>query len=242
MNEVTMTADERLGYRLETAAGTFAVELLRLRESAGTPSFRELAKRAHYSRTALSTAVAGRVLPSLPVTLAFVAACGGDEQEWRKRWQQANRRLDVSAAGILERPVIARPAGSPQAVVDGADPERAGCGFDAVTLDAQKVAISETQLVGQVQLRYSPWGRAAWSRFEGTSGLDHLATTSQVEIHMEIERGDGLTRTVEKQEYIHDYMWSMILLVGPDPVRARVQVLINGRLMGAGETLALSLS
>ena len=52
-------------------------EMLReLREHAGRPSYRQLAQLAHYSHTALSQAAAGRCLPSLAVTQAFVRACG----------------------------------------------------------------------------------------------------------------------------------------------------------------------
>ncbi|MFJ3776823.1 hypothetical protein ACIPX0_34510 [Streptomyces sp. NPDC090075] len=64
----------------------FATELRRLRKAAGTPPYRELAKRAHYSATTLSDAAGGRSLPSLAVTLAYVEACHGDRAEWEERW------------------------------------------------------------------------------------------------------------------------------------------------------------
>jgi len=43
-----------------------------LRQQAGQPSYRELAKRAHYSDTTLSVAAAGSALPSLVIMLASV--------------------------------------------------------------------------------------------------------------------------------------------------------------------------
>jgi WD40 repeat protein len=64
----------------------FAYDLRKLREEAGSPPYRDLAKRAHYSSTTLSDAASGRRLPSLAVTLAFVAACNGDQDEWESRW------------------------------------------------------------------------------------------------------------------------------------------------------------
>ncbi|WP_447007591.1 XRE family transcriptional regulator [Saccharothrix isguenensis] len=65
---------------------SFAGDLRRLRDKAGRPTYRELGRRANYSAAALSAATAGRKLPSLAVTLAFVRACGGDVDEWRARW------------------------------------------------------------------------------------------------------------------------------------------------------------
>nr|WP_182884789.1 hypothetical protein [Microbispora sp. H10885] len=77
----------------------FAGDLRRLRQQAGQPPYRELGRRARYSAAALSEAVAGRRLPSLAVTLAFVAACDGDVDAWRDRW----RDLAASDAKVDEQ-------------------------------------------------------------------------------------------------------------------------------------------
>ncbi len=66
----------------------FAGDLRRLRRVAGLPSYRELGRLANYSPAALSEAVAGRRLPSLAVTKAFVRACGGDVEQWTARWRE----------------------------------------------------------------------------------------------------------------------------------------------------------
>ena len=66
----------------------FAVELRRLRDAAGRPGYRELARRAHYSVATLAEAAGGKVFPSLQVTLAYVAACGGDRPAWEARWHE----------------------------------------------------------------------------------------------------------------------------------------------------------
>lgn len=71
------------------AVARFAAELRALRQEAGNPSYRELAKLAHYSPTALSEAAGGERLGSLPVTLAYVRACGGDLEWWEARWRAA---------------------------------------------------------------------------------------------------------------------------------------------------------
>jgi WD40 repeat protein len=77
----------------------FAAELRSLREKAGSPTYRELGKVAHYSPSVLSEAANGRARPSLAVTLAYVDACGGDREEWEQRW----RALDDRPATPPER-------------------------------------------------------------------------------------------------------------------------------------------
>ncbi|MEV4217586.1 hypothetical protein [Nonomuraea sp. NPDC049725] len=72
---------------------TFAADLRELRRRAGGPTYRELAKRAHYSLATLSGAASGQRLPSLAVTLAYVTACGGDAAEWEKRWHATAAEL-----------------------------------------------------------------------------------------------------------------------------------------------------
>ncbi|SDK74244.1 WD domain-containing protein, G-beta repeat-containing protein [Lentzea albidocapillata subsp. violacea] len=65
----------------------FAADLRRLRERAGSPTYRELSRRAHYSAAALSEAAGGRKLPSLAVTMAYAKACDADPEEWARRWR-----------------------------------------------------------------------------------------------------------------------------------------------------------
>ncbi len=66
----------------------FAADLRKVKEQAGSPTLRELARRAHYSLTTLSEATSGRKLPTLEVTLAYVRACGGDAADWEDRWRK----------------------------------------------------------------------------------------------------------------------------------------------------------
>ncbi|MEV6381857.1 helix-turn-helix domain-containing protein [Streptomyces sp. NPDC051773] len=67
----------------------FAHQLRALRQTAGGMTYRAMAERVEYSAPTLSEAAAGERLPSLPVVLAYVAVCGGDPEEWERRWQQA---------------------------------------------------------------------------------------------------------------------------------------------------------
>ena len=74
----------------------FAVELRQLRELADV-TYRELAQRAHCSASALSQAASGRRLPTWEVTRAFVDGCGGNQQQWRVRWQAVAAEIGVDS-------------------------------------------------------------------------------------------------------------------------------------------------
>ena len=73
----------------------FAFELRKLRTESGGVTYRVLARRAGYSITTLSQAAGGEQLPTLPVVLAYVQACGGDAAEWEARWKQAVEEVAV---------------------------------------------------------------------------------------------------------------------------------------------------
>jgi hypothetical protein len=77
---------------------TFARDLLKLREAAGSPPCRQLARTAHYSAARLSDADGGKTLPSLAVTLAYAGACGGDLAEREQRWRQTHALLTLANA------------------------------------------------------------------------------------------------------------------------------------------------
>ncbi len=65
-----------------------AFELRKLREEAGRPSYREMARIAGFGVSTLSQAAAGERLATLPVVLAYVKACGGNTESWEQRWHQ----------------------------------------------------------------------------------------------------------------------------------------------------------
>jgi hypothetical protein len=105
----------------------FAYDLRLLRTEAGSPSYRQLSRRAQYAPSVLSRAASGRELPSLNVTLAYVAACGGDAEAWRNRW--------TALAAIERGPAGAgRPAAPRDAVGTGqpaGPPAQSGTGQPA---------------------------------------------------------------------------------------------------------------
>ena len=67
----------------------FAAELRKLRAEAGSPPYRVMAQHTGQGASTLSQAAAGERLPTLPVVLAYVSACGGDAAEWEERWCDA---------------------------------------------------------------------------------------------------------------------------------------------------------
>lgn len=81
---------------LDPAAGAaprLAYELRKLRGEAGGeaggPTYRTMAERVGLSAPTLSAAASGERVPTLPVLLAYVRACGGDEADWGRRWREA---------------------------------------------------------------------------------------------------------------------------------------------------------
>lgn len=83
----------------------FAFWLRDLRNRAGF-TYENLGKKAHYATSTVQEATAGRRFPTLRVTMAFVKACGGDPDEWRRYWGQIQRALDQDAPGHFVGSVV----------------------------------------------------------------------------------------------------------------------------------------
>lgn len=90
----------------------FAERLRQLRQHAGSPSFRELATRTHYSSSTLADATAGKRLPTEAVVKAFVTECGGNAEEWLTRLRQAAETVRTTE-GATARTAVAAPARLP---------------------------------------------------------------------------------------------------------------------------------
>ncbi|MFF2951511.1 hypothetical protein ACFVVU_09245 [Kitasatospora sp. NPDC057965] len=92
---------------LDPAAGPvqrFAWELRELRRDAGDVTYRVMAGRTRYSVATLSRAAGGQQLPSMPVVLAYVQACGGDLAEWERRWHAVVRETAAGDGGDVDAP------------------------------------------------------------------------------------------------------------------------------------------
>ncbi|WP_097320167.1 helix-turn-helix domain-containing protein [Paractinoplanes atraurantiacus] len=206
----------------------FADDLRRLRVKAGITSQRLLAPRAFLSHTTVWAAERGEELPSLDVTLAIVKACGGDQEEWDRRW-----RL-VYAAG-RERAASPWPA---QDVADGSDPVDAGCDSDAVTVQVARISLAaKRQIIGRIELRYSPGSHAAWGRFEGERGLDWLAAhRHRVDLTVGVGREADDRRLGFETEYGADSHWGDILITGDGAFFAWTAVRFDGDEVAYRET------
>lgn len=78
----------------------FAATLRELRDSVGTPPFREMSGRSGaISHTTLHEATKGNRLPSWETTVEFVKVCGADPAAYRERWERANRAVRSASAG-----------------------------------------------------------------------------------------------------------------------------------------------
>lgn len=85
-----------------TAIQGFVARLAEVREDAGRPSFREMAKRSGaISHATLHDALQGARMPSWETTVEFASACGRDPQDLRADWERADA---VVRAGCVSGP------------------------------------------------------------------------------------------------------------------------------------------
>ncbi|MGW4543582.1 helix-turn-helix domain-containing protein [Streptomyces chartreusis] len=116
---------------LDTSGGEqarFAASLRALRRAAGRPTYREMARTAHYSAPALSKAAAGRTVPTWPCVQAYLRACHVTDDEmaqtWRRRWEAVRQPAPPEADS--PGPVVA----VPPAALATADRPPAALAFD----------------------------------------------------------------------------------------------------------------
>ena len=76
---------------------SFARDLRALRAKAEL-DYPEMAETSHYTMKTLASAAGGLRLPTLPVAVAYVRACGGNVAEWEERWQKLAGKITAEAA------------------------------------------------------------------------------------------------------------------------------------------------
>jgi hypothetical protein len=105
---------------------SFARDLRALRAKAEL-DYPEMAETSHYTMKTLASAAGGLRLPTLPVAVAFVQACGGNVTEWEERWQKLATTITAEAARQRrhdgdEQPATLEPADVPAAALPAAPP------------------------------------------------------------------------------------------------------------------------
>ena len=76
---------------------SFARDLRALRSKAGL-DYPEMAELSHYTMKTLVSAAGGLRLPTFPVAVAYVRACGGNVGEWEERWQKLATKMTADVA------------------------------------------------------------------------------------------------------------------------------------------------
>jgi len=237
----------------------FGTQLRDLRTAHGL-SLAALSQATFYSRGYLSKVEVGAKPPTLELATRCDQVLGTGEALARLAADQLARsgisvaarvsadfviRADPLTTGAISpkgrrAATESRPAWQPDPVIDGADPHRAGCDLDAVTVDGCRVAISDTHTVGQLYLTFSPIGRAAWGRFEPVPTLDHFRQDYRVDILLEMRRGSEHHLNAWQCEFAGDTMWCNLLTVGSAPVGASASVYFDGWLVGQAHTQVVS--
>jgi hypothetical protein len=78
----------------------FARDLRAMRTKAEL-DYPEMAERSHYTMRTLVSAAGGLRLPTLPVLVAYVQACGGNVEEWEERWGRIAKTLKKEERAAL---------------------------------------------------------------------------------------------------------------------------------------------
>ena len=78
----------------------FARDLRVLRSKVGL-DYPDMAEKSHYTMRTLASAAGGLRLPTLPVLIAYVQACGGDVGAWEERWGRLTRAGKKGQAALL---------------------------------------------------------------------------------------------------------------------------------------------
>ncbi|MFF7680978.1 helix-turn-helix domain-containing protein [Actinacidiphila glaucinigra] len=90
----------------------FAEQLRSCRLGKGI-NYREMAKIAHYSASALSQAASGKEFPSWELTRAYISACGADEGAWQASWEETRHLLsqtpDTPRSALKPNEVVTKP-------------------------------------------------------------------------------------------------------------------------------------
>ena len=100
---------------------------LRVLRSQGGLDYPEMAEKSHYTMRTLASAAGGLRLPTLPVLIAYVNACGGDVGDWEERWGRLTRsgKKGHVALPAGDGAPVSQPPGQPDQPGQGPVPQSA---------------------------------------------------------------------------------------------------------------------
>ncbi|HJP72721.1 MAG TPA: serine/threonine-protein kinase [Pseudonocardiaceae bacterium] len=162
----------------------FAEGLRELRANApDRPTYRELARVACFSQSVLSVAASGRVLPTWEVTLAYVAACGGNVEQWRETWVALHDRLRSTDPGLITEP---EPRPGPNADRDNTPGEPAAAQPDEPELppSVNPLRRSDPRAIGPFRLLGRLGGGAMGQVYLGMSKAGRPVSVKVVHPHL----------------------------------------------------------
>jgi hypothetical protein len=90
----------------------FARDLRVLRSKAGL-DYPDMAEKSHYTMRTLASAAGGLRLPTLPVLIAYVNACGGDVSDWEERWDRLVKAGKKTGLAVPSADADGREPGAP---------------------------------------------------------------------------------------------------------------------------------
>jgi hypothetical protein len=139
---------------------SFARDLRALRAKAEL-DYPEMAETSHYTMKTLVSAAGGLRLPTLPVAVAYVRACGGNVAEWEERWQKLAAQITADAAKKYrgdseERKALPEPADPP------ALPEPPA----ASAVQEPSAESGEVYVITSAKPRQPGWPGGLWGRRE----------------------------------------------------------------------------
>ena len=116
---------------LDAAKGpveAFAAELRKLRDAAGTPSYTDMAKTAHVSKTVLSEAAGGSHPPTWSTVKAYLLALGIvdaiEQNEWHERWSSMRAEHAGRAGEPAPTPSVLSSPGRSEKIGDPSQDQR----------------------------------------------------------------------------------------------------------------------
>lgn len=150
------------------SVATFARDLRVLRAKAAL-DYPAMAEKSHYTMRTLASAAGGLRLPTLPVLIAYIQACGGDVGEWEDRWAKLGGSRTSAAAALpaaggqvaeaaVGSPLEGTAPGAPGAPAGRAHDGRGGDGPGASGVNGQgQQRSSEVYVITSAPPREAHW-------------------------------------------------------------------------------------